>query len=126
MPPRLQEVFITVTEITMAKTGGYVVSKVVLAAASAFFHGVFFYAIDLPYWLPFALFAGVTAQFVPIIGTYLGVILPVVATVFVSSWRAVAIIVFAVVYQQLETYVLTPLVSKKTMDVDAAIALGAL
>ena len=125
MPPRLQEVFITVTEITMAKTGGYVVSKVVLAAASAFFHGVFFAAIDVPYWLAFALFAGITAQFVPIIGTYLGVILPVVATVFISPWKAVAIIIFAAVYQQFETYLFTPHVSKKTMDVDPAMALGA-
>ena len=125
MPPRLQEVFSTVTEITMAKTGGYVVSKIVLAAASAFFHGIFFAAIGVPYWLPFALFAGITAQFIPIIGTYLGVILPVVATVFVDPWKAVAIIIFAVVYQQLETYLFTPHVSKKTMDVDPAIALGA-
>lgn len=125
MPPRLQEVFIEVTEITMAKTGGYVVSKIVLAAASAVLHGVFFAAIDVPYWLPFALFAGITAQFVPIVGTYLGVILPVVATVFISPWKAVAIVIFAVVYQQLETYVFTPHVSKKTMDVDPAMALGA-
>lgn len=125
MPPRIQQVFITVTEITMAKTGGYVVSKVVLAAASAFFHGIFFAAIGVPYWLAFALFAGITAQFVPIVGTYLGVILPVVATVFISPWKAVAIIIFAAVYQQLETYVFTPLVSKRTMDVDPAMALGA-
>ena len=48
MPPRVQEVFITITEITMAKTGGYVVSKIVLAAASAFFHGIFFAAIGAP------------------------------------------------------------------------------
>jgi predicted PurR-regulated permease PerM len=125
MPPRAQEVFITITEITIAKTGGYVVSKIVLAAASAFFHGMFFAAIGVPYWLPFALFAGITAQFLPIVGTYLGVILPAVATVFDSPWRAVAIIVFAAVYQQIETYVFTPHVSKKTMDVNPAIALGA-
>jgi len=125
MPPRVQEVFITVTEITIAKTGGYVVSKIVLAAASAFFHGIFFAAIGVPYWLPFALFVGITAQFVPIVGTYLGVILPVIATVFDSPWKAVAIIVFAAVYQQIETYVFTPRVSEKTMDVNPAIALGA-
>src|SRR6478609_12225606 len=125
MPPRVQEVFITVTEITMAKTGGYVVSKIVLAAASAFFHGIFFAAIGVPYWLPFALFAGITAQFVPILGTYLGIILPVLATVFTSPWTAVAIIAFAAVYQQIETYFFTPHVSKKTMDVNPAIALAA-
>jgi predicted PurR-regulated permease PerM len=125
MPPRAQEVFITITEITIAKTGGYVVSKIVLAATSAFFHGIFFAAIGVPYWLPFALFVGITAQFVPIIGTYLGVILPVVATVFDSPWKAIAIIAFAAVYQQVETYLFTPRVSKKTMDVNPAIALGA-
>ena len=125
MPPRAQEVFITITEITMAKTGGYVVSKIVLAAASAFFHGIFFAAIGVPYWLPFALFAGITAQFVPIVGTYLGVILPALATVFDSPWKAVGIVAFAVVYQQIETYYFTPHVSQKTMDVNPAIALGA-
>ena len=125
MPPRVQEVFITITEITMAKTGGYVVSKIVLAAVSAFFHGIFFAAIGVPYWLPFALFVGITAQFVPIVGTYLGVILPVVATVFDSPWKAIAIIAFAAVYQQIETYVFTPRVSERTMDVNPAIALGA-
>lgn len=125
MPPRVQEVFITITEITIAKTGGYVVSKIVLAAASAFFHGIFFAAIGVPYWLPLALFAGITAQFVPLVGTYLGVILPVLATVFDSPWKAVAIIAFAAVYQQIETYVFTPHVSERTMDVNPAIALGA-
>ena len=125
MPPRVQEVFITISEITIAKTGGYVVSKIVLAAASAVFHGIFFAAIGVPYWLPFALFAGITAQFVPIVGTYLGVILPVLATAFISPWRAVAIIAFAAVYQQIETYFFTPRVSQKTMDVNPAIALGA-
>ena len=124
MPPRVQEVFITITEITIAKTGGYVVSKIVLAAASAFFHGIFFAAIDVPYWLPLALFAGITAQFVPIVGTYLGVILPVIATAFDSPWKAVAIIAFAAVYQQVETYLFTPRVSERTMDVNPAIALG--
>jgi predicted PurR-regulated permease PerM len=125
MPPRGQQVFVTISEITIAKTGGYVVSKIVLAAASALFHAIFFAAIGVPYWLPFALFVGITAQFVPIIGTYLGIILPVLATIFTSPWKAVAIIAFAAVYQQIETYYFTPRVSKKTMDVNPAIALGA-
>jgi len=125
MPPRAQQVFVTVSEITTAKTGGYVVSKIVLAALSASFHAVFFLAIGVPYWLPFALFVGITAQFVPIIGTYVGVVVPVLAVAFSSPWKAVAIIIFAVVYQQIETYVFTPRVSKKTMDVNPAVALGA-
>jgi predicted PurR-regulated permease PerM len=125
LPPRAQRVFVTVSEITTAKTGGYVVSKIALAALSAVCHAVFFLVIGVPYWLPFALFVGITAQFVPLIGTYIGVAVPVLATVFTSTWKAIAIIAFAVVYQQIETYVFTPRISKKTMDVNPAIALGA-
>jgi predicted PurR-regulated permease PerM len=125
MSPHTQKVFLNVSEITTAKTGGYVVSKIVLAALSALFHGIFFAVIGVPYWLPFALFVGITAQFVPIIGTYLGIILPLLATVFITPWKGVAIIVFAAVYQQVETYYLTPRVSKRTMDVNPAVALAA-
>jgi predicted PurR-regulated permease PerM len=125
MSPHAQVVFLNITEITMAKTGGYVVSKIVLAALSAFFHGIFFAVIGVPYWLPFALFVGITAQFVPIVGTYLGVILPVLATVFITPWKGLAIVAFSAVYQQIETYYLTPRVSKRTMDVNPAIALAA-
>jgi predicted PurR-regulated permease PerM len=125
MPPRGQRVFLTVSEIAIAKTGGYVVSKILLAALSAVCHGIFFAVIGVPYWLPFALFVGITAQFVPIVGTYLGIILPVLATVFTSPWLALAIVVFAAGYQQIENYVFTPRISKRTMDVNPAIALAA-
>ena len=124
MSPRGQEVFVTITEITTAKTGGYVVSKIVLAALSSLLHGIFFALIGVPYWLPFALLVGVTAQFVPLVGTYIGIALPVLATVFVSPWKAVAIVVFATIYQQIESYYFTPRVSAKTMDVNPAIALA--
>ncbi|MEZ5117090.1 MAG: AI-2E family transporter [Candidatus Nanopelagicales bacterium] len=125
MPQRSQLVFLNVTEIAIAKTGGYVASKIILAALSSFFHGILFLAIGVPYWLPFALFVGITAQFVPLVGTYIGIALPVLATVFDAPWKAVVIIVFAAIYQQIETYVFTPRVSRKTMDVNQAIALGA-
>jgi len=125
MSPRHQKVFVTITDITTAKTGGYVASKIALAGLSALFHGIFFAVIGVPYWLPFALLVGVTAQFVPMIGTYIGIALPVLATVFVSPWKAIAIIAFATVYQQIESYYFTPRVSAKTMDVNPAIALAA-
>jgi len=124
MPPKAQRVFLTVWEITVRKTGGYVASKMILAAMSAVFHGVFFWAIKVPYWLPFAIFVGVTAQFIPMIGTYIGVVLPVLFTVFSNPWQALAIVAFATVYQNVESYVFTPRVSRRTMEVNPAIALG--
>lgn len=125
LSPAHQDVFVTVWDIAVAKTGGYVVSKVELAALSALFHGVFFSWIDVPYWLPMALLVGMLAQFVPVLGTYMGVVIPVLFVVFSDPWKALWIVLFAAVYQQVETYVLTPRVSRRTMDVNSGIALAA-
>jgi len=125
LPPQRQEVFVTVWDIASQKTGGYVISKVVLAALSAFFHGVFFWAIGVPYWLPLSILVGITAQFIPVVGTYIGIVVPLLFVVFTDPLDALWIVLFAAVFQQIETYWFTPRVSKRTMDVNSGIALAA-
>lgn len=124
LPPDRQLVLVDVWDIAEQKTGGYVASKVVLAAISAFFHGVFFWAIGLPGWLPLGLLAGITAQFIPVVGTYIGVAVPVLVALAEKPLIAVWIVLFAIVYQQIETYILTPRISRRTMEVNPAIALA--
>lgn len=124
LPPDRQRVLVDVWDIAEQKTGGYVASKVVLAAISAFFHGVFFWAIGLPGWLPLGLLAGITAQFIPVIGTYIGVAIPVLVALAEKPLIAVWIVLFAIVYQQIETYILTPRIARRTMEVNPAIALA--
>jgi len=124
LPEQSQKVFVTVWDIAVTKTGGFVVSKVVLAALSAFFHCSFFYVINVPYWLPMGIFAGVVSQFIPTIGTYIGVAIPALFAAFDKPINVVWIIIFATVYQQIESYVFTPRVSRATMDIHPAIALG--
>ena len=86
---------------------------------------MFFWAIGVPYWLPLALLVGITAQFIPIVGTYIGIAVPLLFVVFTNPLSAVWIILFATVYQQIETYLFTPRISNRTMDVNAGIALAA-
>jgi len=124
LPLKSQQVFVTVWDIAVTKTGGFVVSKVVLATMSAFFHAAFFAIIDVPYWLPMGIFAGVVSQFIPTIGTYIGVAIPAVFAAFTDPIDVVWIIVFATIYQNIESYVFTPRVSRATMDIHPAIALG--
>jgi len=124
LPPDRQPVLGEIWDIAEQKTGGYVASKIVLAAASALFHGIFFWAVDLPGWLPLALLAGITAQFIPVIGTYIGVAIPAAVALADKPITAIWIVLFAIVYQQLETYVFTPKVSQRTMEVNPAIALA--
>jgi predicted PurR-regulated permease PerM len=124
LPLRYQKVFVQVWDIAVTKTGGFVVSKVVLASMSAFFHCGFFYLINVPYWLPLGIFAGVVSQFIPTIGTYIGVAIPAIFAALQDPIDVIWIILFATVYQQIENYVFTPRVSRATMDIHPAIALG--
>ena len=124
LPQRYQRVFVRVWTISVEKTGGYVVSKLVLAALSAIFHAAFFWVIDVPFWLPLGVFAGIVGQFIPTIGTYIGVVLPALFALLDKPVNALWIALFATVYQQVENYVFTPKISRRTMDVHPAVALG--
>lgn len=122
--PDRQKVFITVWDITVAKTGGFVVSRIILAALSAAAHVLAFWIIGVPYWMPLGLFAGITSQFIPTFGTYLGIIVPVAFAAVSEPLDCLWIAGFATIYQQIENYVLGPRVSRATMDLHPAIALA--
>jgi predicted PurR-regulated permease PerM len=122
--PDRQKVFITVWDITVAKTGGFVVSRVILAAISACAHVFAFWLIGVPYWMPLGLFAGVTSQFIPTFGTYIGIIVPIAFSAASQPTDCLWIAAFATVYQQIENYVLGPRVSRATMDLHPALALA--
>jgi predicted PurR-regulated permease PerM len=124
MSPSAQQVLVTTWEITVKKTGGFVISKLLLALASATAHSLFFAAIGLPYWLPLGLITGITSQFIPTVGTYIGILIPVLFAAFSDPISAVYIIIFALVYQQIENYLLTPRLSELTMDIHPAVAFG--
>jgi predicted PurR-regulated permease PerM len=124
LPPERQRSFVAVWEIAVLKTGGFVVSKVVLSGLSAFFHSLFFYFIDLPFWLPLGIFTGLVSQLIPTVGTYIGVLLPALVAVAQSPLDALWVVLFATAYQQVENYVWTPHVSRRTMDLHPALALA--
>lgn len=123
MSPTKQRTFLTVWEISVQRTGGYVISRGVMALISAVFHGVALSAMGLPYWLPMALWVGLVSQFIPTIGTYLAGALPVIiALVDGSPVKALLVVVVVVVYQQIENYLVQPKVTRSTMEIHAAVA----
>ena len=124
MNPKAQHILDTTWDITVKKTGGYVISKVIMAAACATAHAIFFSLVGVPYWLPLAIITGITSQFIPTIGTYLGILIPVLFVVFTDPRLALFIIIFAALYQQLENYLISPRLSQITMDIHPAIAFG--
>ena len=124
LPHNRQIVFINVWDIAVRKAGGFLISKLALATLSAAAHVGFFYLIDIPYWLPMGIFAGLVSQFIPTIGTYIGVALPALFAAFEQPVDILWIVLFASVYQQFENYVFTPRISTATMDINSGVALG--
>lgn len=124
LPHHRQIVFINVWDISVRKAGGFLISKLALATLSAAAHVGFFYLIDIPYWLPMGIFAGLVSQFIPTIGTYIGVALPALFAAFEQPIDILWIVIFATVYQQFENYVFTPRISTATMDINSGVALG--
>lgn len=125
LPPERQIVFIDVWDISVRKAGGFVISRLALAVISSAAHALFFWIIDVPYWLPMAIFAGFVSQFIPTVGTYLGIIVPALFAAFSDPWDVLWILIFATVYQQIENYIFTPRVSTATMDINSGVALAA-
>lgn len=121
LPTTSQSVFLRVWDTTAEKTGRYVAARVVLAAVNSFFSGIVFAVIGLPYWLPLALWTGIVAQFVPTIGTYISIILPVLVGLLSGNpWLGVIVLIYGLVYQQIENLTIEPRISAKAVDVHPA------
>jgi predicted PurR-regulated permease PerM len=123
-PPRPQRVVSTVWAIAVEKTGGYVVSRLVLAAVSSVVTGLFLLLLGVPYWLPLALWTGVISQFIPTIGTYLAIAVPALIALSGQPVDALWVVVFGVVYQQVENYLLAPRITARTVAIHPAVAFG--
>lgn len=122
LPPARQREMLAIWEVAVEKTGGYIYSRVLLAAAAALLHAVFFFAIAVPSPIPLAVWIGVTSAFIPVIGTYLGAFAAVLVAFVSAPIDALFVAIFAVAYQQIENYVLAPRIQSTTMDVHPATA----
>jgi predicted PurR-regulated permease PerM len=111
-------------ELAIDKTGGYLYSRALLAGLAAFFHWVVFQAIGIQAPVAMALWVGIVSQFLPVVGTYLAGALPILVQFVDSPRKALILLVFVIIYQQVENYFLLPRVTARTMDLHPAIAFG--
>jgi predicted PurR-regulated permease PerM len=121
----MPEVAATVWTLTEQKTGGYVMARVILAAINSATTGIVFVIIGMPSWLPLALWTGIVAQFVPTIGTYISIALPVIVGLLSPDpWIGVVALVWAIIYQQVENLTIEPRINAKAVDMHPAVAFG--
>lgn len=125
LPPARQHTVLRVWELAIEKTGGYIFSRSLLAAASTIIHWSAFSVIGVPFPLPLALWVGVVSQFIPVIGTYIAGALPVLLALLDEPTKAIWVLLVIVVYQQVENYLLAPPITAHTMELHPAVAFGA-
>ncbi|CAN5366687.1 AI-2E family transporter [soil metagenome] len=111
-------------DLAITKTGGYLYSRALLALLSALFHWIVFQSAGVPAPIPLALWVGFVSQFLPVVGTYLAGILPVLIAFLDSPVKALIVLGFIVVYQQIENYYFSPRITARTMELHPALAFG--
>ncbi|MGW6153155.1 AI-2E family transporter [Streptomyces sp. NPDC055144] len=124
LPPAKQAEVLRAWEIAVDKTGGYLYSRGLMALISGIAHYILLVALGVPYAPVLAVWVGLVSQFIPTIGTYLAGALPMLIAFTVDPWYALWVLIFVVVYQQFENYVLQPKLTAKTVDIHPAVAFG--
>ncbi|MFD5269334.1 AI-2E family transporter [Streptomyces sp. NPDC058335] len=124
LPPARQAEVLRAWEIAVDKTGGYLYSRGLMALISGAAHYVLLLFLGIPYAPVLAVWVGVVSQFIPTIGTYLAGALPMLIAFTVDPWYALWVLIFVVIYQQFENYVLQPKLTSKTVDIHPAVAFG--
>ncbi len=125
LPAARQEIVLRLWELSVEKTGGWVFSRLLLASVSAASSWIVFEILNLPSPLALALWMGLVSQFIPVVGTYLGGALPLLLALLNDPIDAVWVLVWILVYQQIENYLLSPRITAHTMDLHPAVAFGA-
>jgi predicted PurR-regulated permease PerM len=123
--PERQERILNIWELAANKTGGYLYSRALLALLSAIFHWIVFQSVGTRAPVALALWVGIVSQFLPVVGTYLAGVLPVLLTFLDSPLKALIVLIAIVVYQQIENYLFSPRITARTMELHPAVAFGA-
>ena len=124
LAPKRQGQILEVWDLAVSKTGGYILSRSVLAVLSAAIHWLIFEIIGLPSSLALALWVGVISQFVPVVGTYIAGVLPLIVGLLGEPVDGLWVIVTIVIYQQIENYLISPRITSHTMQIHPAVAFG--
>ncbi len=105
-PRRAKDVNVVWLEVEQ-KLGGWVRGQLVVMAAMALMAGIGFWLIGLPNPLLLALLAG-AGELIPLIGPFLGFAPAVIVALTIDPPKALIVVVYALIIQQIEGNVLVP------------------
>jgi predicted PurR-regulated permease PerM len=122
LEPERQRRVLNTWEVAIDKTGGYLYSRLLLAALSGISTFVVLTVLGVPFAAALALWMGLVSQFVPVVGTYIAMLLPFLVALGEDVQDAIIVLVFFGLYQQLENYLFSPKITARTMQLHPAVA----
>jgi predicted PurR-regulated permease PerM len=104
---------------------GYVSGNLAISLICGITTFVVLLILGMPYAAPLALLVAVL-DLIPLVGATLGGALLVIVGLFVEPWKAVVLLIFVLVYQQVESNFLQPLVYSQAVQLNGLVILIAL
>lgn len=115
---------ISLSEEIMRRVGSYAIGQVVVAAVNAFCAWIMMSIVGIPYAAVLAVAVGFLGL-VPMVGATLGAVLVAVVALFDDPTKAVISLVYFIVYQQTENYLVAPRIMQRTVSVPGAVTIVA-
>ncbi|MBW8803662.1 MAG: AI-2E family transporter [Catenulisporales bacterium] len=110
------------TDRVLNRVGGYVSGALVVSMCATVASWIAMAIMGIKFALPLALLVGLT-DLIPMIGATFGAFVACTVILLLDSpFKAVAALIFFVLYQQLENYLIYPRVMSRTVDLPPAVA----
>jgi predicted PurR-regulated permease PerM len=112
--------FMSLSEEIMRRVGSYAIGQVAVATINAVCSYIMMSIVGIPYAAVLAVVVGVLGL-IPMVGASLGAAVVCLVALFDEPRKAVIALVYYVVYQQIENYVVAPRIMQRTIAVPGAI-----
>ena len=122
LPQNLSNSIDQVWTIGVSKAGGFIVAKFILGILASIVLSLAFLLIGLPSPIALGVSAGILSQLIPVVGTFLGGLVPFIASISLGTTSMIATVGVLLIYQVIENYVIRPKVTKSTMEIHPAVA----
>lgn len=116
--------FISLAEEIMRRVGSYAIGQVAVAATNAFCAWIMMSLLDVPYAAVLAVAVGLLGL-IPMVGATLGASVVALVAFFDEPQKALIVIIYFIVYQQLENYAVMPRIMQQTVAVPGALTVVA-
>lgn len=119
-PDRQRERARRIVDVVVDKVGSYMIGNLLISVIAGVVAYVGLLVLGIPFALPLALVVAVT-DLIPLVGATLGTaVCGLVAALTSGLWpAAIGIVIWLLIYQQIENYVIVPKVMKESLDMPA-------